>query len=47
MHQYRLGADLLESSSAGRDLGVLGDDKLTFSQQCAQLPRRPMGSWVH
>ena len=24
MHQYRLGADLLESSSAERDLGVLG-----------------------
>jgi len=23
MHQYRLGDDLLESSSAGRDLGVL------------------------
>jgi len=23
-HQYRLGADLLESSSAERDLGVLG-----------------------
>jgi len=43
MHLYRLGADLLESSSEERDLGFLVDDSLTMSQQCTLVAKSVSG----
>ena len=43
---YRLGEEWLESCLMESDLGVHLDSQLNMSQQFAQVPRRPMASWL-
>ena len=44
LHQYRLGADVLERSSAEKDLDVVMDNRLAMSQQCAFLAKKDNGN---
>lgn len=42
-HQFRSGTDLLETSSAEKDLGVIVDSRLTMSQQDSLITKNANG----
>ncbi len=43
MSQYRLGADLMGRNSAEKDMGVLVDNCVAVSQQCALVAKKANG----
>ena len=43
MHRYTLGDDLLERSSAEKDLGVLLDNRLAMNQHFALVAKKANG----
>ena len=43
MHRYRLETVMMETRSAEKDLGVLGDNRLTMSQQRAFVAKKASG----
>lgn len=46
-HQSRLGADLLETNSAGKDLGDDGGQQAVHDQQCAPVDKKAKGIMGH